>query len=93
MSKTFDKIAESILIKLCSTNVPEIHLIFDRYATPPIKDCDHSRQEFDISYRITGPLQPRPNDFLGSLTNYRFKEALVQFLANYWEKNNLVSII
>ena len=60
---------------------------------PSIKDCEHhSRQEFDIPYRITGPLQLRPTDFLGSLQNYRFMEALVQFLAN-WEKNNLVSII
>lgn len=31
MPQTFDKIAESVLIKLCSTNASEIHIIFDRY--------------------------------------------------------------
>ena len=83
-----------MLIKLCPTNVPEIHLLFDGYLTPSIKDSEHhSRQEFYIPYRITGPLHPRPTDFLECLKNYRFKEALIQFFGNYWEKNNLVSII
>ena len=65
MQQTFDKKAESILIKLCSTNIPEVHLIFDRYATTSIKDFERqSRQEFDILYQIIEPLQPKPTDFL-----------------------------
>ena len=94
MPHTFEKIAESILIKLCSSDANEIHLIFDRYLTPSIKDSERqNRQEFDIPFKISGPQQTRPTDFLKSLKNYRFKEALVQFLANYWENDYLRKII
>lgn len=94
IAQTFDKIAESILIKICSTNATEIHLIFDRYLSPSIKDSEReSRKEFDIPYKISGPQQTRPKNFSQSLKNYRFKEALVQFLADYWQNDNLVTII
>lgn len=94
MPQTFQKIAESILIKICSTNAAEIHLIFDRYLSPSIKDCEReNRKEFDIAYNISGPQQTRPKDFLKSLRNYRFKEALVQFLADHWDNKDLVPII
>ncbi|XP_077276997.1 uncharacterized protein LOC143905452 [Temnothorax americanus] len=57
MPQTFDKVAESILVKLCSTNASEIHIIFDRHITPSIKDCERkSRLEFDTPYVIQGPL-------------------------------------
>lgn len=57
MPQTFDKIAESVLIKLCSTNASEVHIIFDRYLSSSIKDSERQcRQEFNIPYRITGPL-------------------------------------
>ncbi|KAH9637765.1 hypothetical protein HF086_007794 [Spodoptera exigua] len=94
IAQTFDKIAESILIKICSTNATEIHLIFDRYLSPSIKDSEReSRKEFNIPYNISGPQQTRPKNFLQSLKNYRFKEALVQFLADYWENDRLATII
>lgn len=94
LPQTFEKIAESIIIKLCSTNATEIHIIFDRYFSPSIKDAERKgRQEFDIPYNITGPQQKRPNDFLQNLQKYRFKDALVQFLANYLENNQFVGII
>lgn len=94
IAQTFDKIAESILIKICSTNATEIHLIFDCYLSPSIKDSEReSRKEFDIPYKISGPQQTRPKNFLQSLKNYRFKEALVQFLADYRQNDNLVTII
>ncbi|XP_053595581.1 uncharacterized protein LOC103568398 isoform X1 [Microplitis demolitor] len=94
LPQTFDKIAESILIKLCSTNAADIHLVFDRYITPSIKDLERqSRQEFDITFNVSGPQQTRPSDFLKSLKNFRFKEALVHFLSNYWENDNLATII
>ena len=71
MPQTFDKITECIFIKFYSTNAQEIHLIFDCYVISSIKDCEHqSRQEFNIPYRITEPLQPRLTHFLGSLKKY-----------------------
>lgn len=94
MPQTFDKVAESILIKMCSTTAAEIHLVFDRYLSPSIKDSErHHRQEFNTPYLISGPQQSRPKDFLHSLKNYCFKEALVRFLAEYWVNKNVVTII
>lgn len=94
IAQTFNKIAEAILIKICSRNATEIYLIFYRYLSPSIKDCEReSRKEFDIPYKISGPQQTRPKNFLQSLKNYRFKEALVLFLADYWENDHLVTII
>lgn len=56
MPQTFEKIAESILIKICATDASEIYLIFDRYLSPSIKDSERqSRKEFDIPYKISGP--------------------------------------
>lgn len=49
IAQTFNKVAESILIKICSRNATEINLIIDRYLTPSIKDSEReSRKEFDI---------------------------------------------
>lgn len=94
MPQTFEKVAESILMKICASHATEIHIIFDRYLSPSIKDSERqSRKEFDIPYKITGPEQIRPKDFVLSLKNYRFKDALVQFLADYWENKNLLPII
>ncbi|CAB3249495.1 unnamed protein product [Arctia plantaginis] len=90
----FGKIAESILIKLCSKNAREVHIIFDRYLTPSIKDCERQNREgIDIPYTINGPLQTRTNDFCKSLKNSRFKEALVKFLANHWTNNSFATIL
>jgi len=94
LPQTFGKLAESILKKLCSKTAREVHIIFDRYLTPSIKDCERQNREgIDIPYTINGPLQTRPSDFLKSLKNFRFKEALVKFLSNHWENNSLASIL
>lgn len=75
MLQTFGKVAESILIKLYSINTPEVHIIFDRYLTLSIKNCERqNRKGIDIPYTINGPLQTRPNNFLKSLKNFRFKK-------------------
>lgn len=92
--QTFEKIAESILIKIGSTTAAQVHLVFDRYMSPSIKETERQNcQEIDVPFNISGPQQNRPPDFLRSLKNYRFKEALVQFLSVYWENDNLVTII
>lgn len=94
LPQTFGKIAESILIKLCSKNAPEIQIIFDRYLSASIKYCERqNREEIDIPYTINGPLQTRPNDFFKSLKNFRFKEALVKFLANHWGDDSFATIL
>lgn len=92
--QTFDKIAELILRKICTIDASKIHFIFDTYVTPSIKDSKRLyRQEQDIPYAIKGPAQTRPTDFLKSLKNYRFKDAIVLFLFEYWKNNAMASVI
>lgn len=94
LPQTFGKVAKSILIKLCLKNTPVVHIIFDRYLTPSIKDSERlNREGSDIPYTINGPLQKRPNDFLKSLKNFRFKEALVKFLANHWADDSFATVL
>lgn len=77
----FDKLAEFILRKICFSKAPEIHIIFDRYFTPSIKDIErYNRHEIDRPYKIVGPSQTRPNDLIKSLKNKKFKEANYIFI-------------
>lgn len=90
---SYEKISRTILFKLCSNPGSEVHLTFDRYLSPSIKDCERTdRRELDIPYRINGPQQVRPADFYKSLKNYRFKEELVRFLAEHWTDPSLAEI-
>ena len=45
------------------------------------------------AYEITGPTQKRPNNFLLSLRNNEFKNALVQFFIKSWEDDSNASIL
>lgn len=90
LPQAFGKLAESILMKLCCKNAREMHIVFDR----DLKDCERqNREAIHIPYTINGPLQSKPSDFLKSLKNFRFKEALVIFLSNHWEDNSCASIL
>lgn len=94
MPQSFEKISETILIKLCFSKADEIHLVFDRHITPSIKDCERrDREAFDIPYTINGPSQTRPSDFLKSLKNFRFKQALVEILSDHWENDYFSTIL
>lgn len=94
MGQVCRQVAESVFIKLCSTSASEIHIIFDRYLTDSIKNCEReNRKEFDTPYSIKGPLQLRPNDFLGHLKNYHFKNVIVKFLSDYWENDCLITVL
>lgn len=92
--QTFGKISELILIRICNTKSTEVHLVFDRYFFQSIKDSERcSRESIDIPYIISGTSQNRPIDFSKSLKNKKFKEALVQFLANDWQKDSMACIL
>ncbi|GBP74612.1 hypothetical protein EVAR_98479_1 [Eumeta japonica] len=45
LPQTFDKLAESILIKLCAKKAKEVHIVFDRYLKSSIKDCERQNRE------------------------------------------------
>ena len=45
------------------------------------------------AYEISGPVQNRPNDFVGALYNNAFKQALIKFLVISWENETNANII
>lgn len=64
LNATFEKIAESKLIKICSTKASQVHLVFDGYMWPSIKDTERqNRQEIDVQSNFSGPQQNMPSDF------------------------------
>lgn len=96
LSQSFSKVAKTILLKICNTKASEMHMVFDRYFSPSIKDCTREKRKRNaeyISYSIVGPNQIRPTDFLKSLRNRKFKEALVSFLSEYWANDSVATIL
>lgn len=96
MPQTFGNITKFILQKICNTTASEIHLIFDRYLSPSIKDSERlTRKEDEIPFAITGPLPfaSRPTNFNKNLNNSKFKEVLVTFLHEHWTDNSFSSIL
>ncbi|KAL3268432.1 hypothetical protein HHI36_007543 [Cryptolaemus montrouzieri] len=93
LPQTFGKLAESILIKLCAKKAQEVHIVFDRYLKPSIKDCERQNREgIDIPYTINGPYKQGPMIFK-IFKNFCFKEALVKFLAHHWDNDSFTSIL
>ena len=91
----FGDAAKCILQQLCKQAAKEIHLVFDKTISPSIKDCErsirgHNRESM---FQITGPEQKRPSNWLHSLRIDQFKEALVQFLTTFWDRNDFAFII
>ena len=68
--------------------------MFDRYFLFSIKDCEReNHNEEDYVYSITGAAQTRPIDFAKCLRNRKFKRAFVEFLAEHWKSEIVVSIL
>ncbi|CAH2096461.1 unnamed protein product [Euphydryas editha] len=94
--RTFEGISKKILQMLTNYSAPNVHLIFDRYYQPSIKDyerCMRGRQETDREYVISGPQQVRPPEFAKELRNDNFKTALVSFLIDHWESDSVAEFI
>ena len=72
-----------------------IIICFDKYFSPSIKDDEHTRRGTvrGTQYSIHGPDQTRPSDFFAELKNICFKKALVNFLIQDWERDDLASFI
>lgn len=68
-------------------NVSEIHVIFDRYPTPPtLKDYQHTlRNNTYERYTIRDGTQVRSRAFSVELNNPNFKEALSNFFVEDWK--------
>ena len=96
MPQFFDKISKKILQILTSYNAACVHIVFDRYCWPSIKDYERSlRGSFESynEYVISGPEQARTHDFAKELRNDKFKKALVLFLISHWQSNDVARFI
>jgi len=93
---TFGRLAQHLLIKMCSTTAKRVDIVFDRVVTPSIKDSERDRRtdgERSVPFSINGPQQKRPPDFLKALRNDHFKREFVKFLTNEWSGEAYAPII
>ena len=71
-----------------------VHLIFDRYVNPSLKDAERQRRgSVPVAYQILGPDQQRSADFMKALSNPFFKESFVKFLVNYLESKEMAPFL
>jgi len=87
---TYGGLARSILIQcLCNPTIV-IHIVFDDYPQPSIKDTERDRRGADSrTFVITGPEQRRiPRDLNDALKSRSFKRQLPQFLADEWQDSS-----
>ncbi|KAK5650795.1 hypothetical protein RI129_001824 [Pyrocoelia pectoralis] len=95
MPRSFGDLSKKILQSLVNTSGSRVAIVFDRYFTPSIKDCEHTLRgnTDDKDFYIAGPQQTRTSDFSKELKNIKFKEALVRFLIEHWANQEMKSII
>ncbi|XP_033227631.1 uncharacterized protein LOC117179704 isoform X4 [Belonocnema kinseyi] len=92
--KLFGNISKKIVQMASRSGVNQIHIVFNRYFSPPIKDYEHElRNANDSAFEISGPDQVRPADFSKELKNSKFKESLVRFLINDWARDEFAPFI
>jgi len=67
---TFGALAKFILQRICKQRGKEIHFVFDKTISPPIKDCERNKRGDNrmTKYQITGPEQKRPSKVLKRLS-------------------------
>lgn len=92
---TFGGISYNLLRNLTNHVATEIHVIFDTYPTPSIKDYEHSIRDNlrNDDFVIEGPHTKRPANFVAELKNIKFKQALVQFLVKDWSTQDKATLI
>lgn len=83
---TYGGLARSILIQTVVLSKKEVHLVFDDYPQPSLKDTERGRRGIDErEFVITGPEQKRPKDMDKALKSKSFKTQLPNFLAREWQ--------
>ena len=72
-----------------------MHLIFDKTVRLSVKDSERNKRDDNrhVAYQTTDAEQKRPSSWLQSLRVDQLKEALAEFLATFWESNELAFII
>ena len=86
------KTARHILQRICAMKAKTIYLVFDRVASPSIKDMERDKRtdsDREIPSEIGGDHQLRPTDFLKALRNDNFKRLFVSFLLKNWSDDSI----
>ena len=91
---TYGGLARSILIQSLRTSAKYVHIVFDDYPQPSIKDAERDKRGADSrTFVITGPEQRRaPRDLNDALKSRSFKIQLPKFLAHEWQDPSYVHI-
>lgn len=89
----YGKISKYIL-KILTYNRKEVHIIFDKYKKPSIKDYEHDlRGEEDTQYDVIRRDNNRSTDFCKLLRSTNFKEKFVEILIEDWTRDELVILM
>lgn len=94
----YGSFGDFLLKNLCKSKALEIHLIFDVYEGPSIRDMDWSKNNsiYDnsmVNFEIKGPNQERNGNLLKCLANSSFRKELVKFLINHWNNDEIDSTL
>lgn len=87
---TYSKISISILKKIVSFKSSVIHLIFDQYFSPSIKDYERNKRgsASEKQYIITADMK-LTSTLLVELRNSNFKKTFVRFLIEHWKLDEM----
>ena len=92
---TYGGLARVVLSQCLRSRARIIHIVFDNYPQPSIKDSERDRRGADSrAFVITGPEQRRvPRDMNEALKSKSFKKQLPQFLADEWQDSSYAKMI
>ncbi|KAK0076195.1 hypothetical protein PV325_005760 [Microctonus aethiopoides] len=92
LPESYSDISKHIL-KIITYNRKEVHIIFDKYETPSIKDYEHYlRNEENIQYDVRKE-NKGPAEFIKLLRSRNFKEKFVEFLIENWATDEMILLI
>ena len=89
---SYGKISKHIL-KILTYNRKEVHIIFDKYKKPSLKDFEHDRRGEDNIHYDVRKENKRPAEFCQLLRSSEFKEKFVEFLILDWETDECIKLI
>lgn len=93
-SSTYGKLSKAILSRIVKFPAREIHLIFDQDFSTSIKDyaCNKRSAPSDRQYKITESMK-FSSCFSVELKNVNFKRALVHFLIEHWQTEEMIPFL
>lgn len=88
-----------LLNLICKSSAHEIHIFFDKYKSPSLKDLDVKAREQIAnclplsSIKIYGKNQERASSLAKCLLHHELRDELVKFLIQHWSTSNISEIL